>query len=632
MREIAAEAPIIKSGKLFESTLDVAIGFIAVILGLFHLYTGLTGLRDFYLQRGVHLALILLIASLFMLKGAKSKAGRFLCAILVLGVIVPFVYFFGNYEYFATRLWGINFGRLDFATGLILIAAVFIIGQRIVDWIMPSIAALCILYMFVGKYLSGILRTGTYKVSTVVELCSWSEMGMFSTPIGVAASYLYLFILFGTVIEYMGTGETLIDIAKCIAGRSKGGPAKIAVVSSAMMGSISGSPIANVLTTGAFSIPFMKKLGFSAEYSAAVEAVAATGGMILPPVMGVLAFAMVDYSGFPYHKIILSAAIPACLYYIATFLIVHFHSLKLDMKPMDSSEITPFKTILRRQWIKLTPIFILAVPLCMGYTPLLTVSWACLSLFPISFIGGKEQWLTPKALFQCFVKSARNMQLITLPCALAGIIAGILSVVGVGVRLSSSLLNIAGGNFFILLLLVGVVTFIMGCGLPALLCYIIQLPITIPAMIAMGMPKMGAHLFVVYIATLAFITPPVGMSIYAAAGLAGTSFMKVGMKAFQVGSVAFMVPFIFAYCPSLLLLEFSPGVFFDIIAAIVACFAASVAVEGFLYARVPALMRIILFIIALMLFAPARILGVVGMGLTGAAVMYLRSASKRQLI
>ncbi|MDR3229997.1 MAG: TRAP transporter fused permease subunit, partial [Synergistaceae bacterium] len=545
MQEIVAEAPIIKGDSLSDSALDLTIGAFAVALGVFHLYTGLTGLRDFYLQRGIHLALVLLIASLFMFKGAKNRVTRFLCAVLTVGSVFPFACLFSDYEYFSTRLWGINFGTLDFASGLVLIVVIFIIGYKVVDWIMPAIAASCILYMFVGKYLTGILRTGSYKVSTVVELCSWSDMGIFSTPIGVAASYLYLFILFGTFIEYMGTGGTLIDLAKCIAGRSRGGPAKIAVLSSAMMGSISGSPVANVLTTGAFSIPFMKKLGFSPEYSGAVEAVAATGGMILPPVMGVLAFAMVDYSGFPYHKIILSAIIPACLYYVATFLIVHFHSLKLDMKTLEESEITPLKEILKHQWIKLVPIMILAVPLCMGYTPLITVSWASLSLLPVSFMGGREQWLTPRALFRCFVKSARNMQLITLPCALAGIIAGILSVAGVGVRLSSSLLGIAGDSLLILLLLVGIVTFIMGCGLPALLCYIIQLPVTIPAMIAMGMPKMGAHLFVVYISTLAFITPPVGMSIYAAAGLAGASFMKVGMKAFQVGSVAFMVPFIF---------------------------------------------------------------------------------------
>ncbi|HYE84585.1 MAG TPA: TRAP transporter fused permease subunit [Clostridia bacterium] len=614
--ESVTEIPIISHDNTFNRIIDTSIVILSVALGLFHVYTGIFGLEEFYIQRGVHLLLVLLISSLILMRESKNIVARVFYSITLLGVVIPYAFFYGNFSYYQTRLWGIGFTQRDIITGIILVITIFVLSQRCIGWVMPIIAALSIVYLVIGNLAPGILQHGGYSFKFITELCSWSEMGIFSTPIGVAASYLYLFILFGTLIERMGTGNTLIELAKSIAGRQKGGPAKIAVVSSAMMGSISGSPIANVLTTGAFTIPLMKKLGFEPAYAAAVEAVASTGGMILPPVMGVLAFAMVDYAGVPYSRIILCAAIPAILYYIAAFFTVHFHSLKLDMKPLEKHEMQPIRKVLKDGWLTLVPILILAVPLMMGYTPLATVSWATVSLIPVSFFGDRSRWLTPGTLVQCFVKSAKNMRIITLPCALAGIVSGALSVTGVGVRLSSILLSVANGNLFVLLLLVALITIIMGCGLPSLLAYIIQLPITIPAIIAMGVPAVGAHLFVVYYSTLAFITPPVGMSLFAAAGLANSSYMKTGWNAVKIGAAGFMVPFIFIYCPSLLLLDINIGILFDILVAVLSTYVLSVSIEGFLFENMNMPVRLLCFATSIMLFSPSRILGIAGIAIT----------------
>jgi len=616
-------------GDKSQKVIDTVIIALSVILAIFHVYTGVWGLREFYIQRGLHLFLVMLIGALILLRESNKKYKAASYVVLLAAVLIPFIHFFGDFSYFQLRLWGVGFRQSDIITGIILVAACFVLGQSAVGWVMPSITAISILYLFIGPYAPGILEHGGYSMKFVTELSSWSEIGIFSTPLGVASSYLYLFILFGTLIEQMGTGATLVEVAKCVAGRSKGGPAKIAVVSSALMGSISGSPVANVLTTGAFTIPFMKKLGFEPEYAGAVEAVASTGGMILPPVMGVLAFAMVDYAGIPYSKIILSAFIPAMMYYMACYFTVHLHSIKLDMKPMDKSEITPMKEILRKDWLTIIPVFVLAIPLCMGYTPLVTVSWATVSLIPISFFGPKERRLTPSALVKCFVKSARNIRIITFPCALAGIISGALSVTGVGVRLSSILLEVANGNLTILLLLVALITIIMGCGLPSLLAYIIQLPVTIPAMISMGVPVIGAHLFVVYFATLAFITPPVGMSLYAAAGLANSSFMKTGWAAMKIGAAGFIAPFVFVFCPSLLLLEFNLVVLLDCAFAILSVFVLAAAVEGFWGIRLNPLLRTILFACALGLFVSSRLVGAASLITILAIYIYTNKMAKK---
>ncbi|MFZ7101614.1 MAG: TRAP transporter permease [Peptococcaceae bacterium] len=616
-----------------EKTLDYMIAVLAIVLALFHLYTGTFGLRNLYIQRGIHLMLVIFVSILFFIKEADSKKTKWFYAFLLIAAAIPFIHFYSNYEYYSTRLWGIGFTDISMLTGIILVVVIFITCRRAIGWVMPIIGLISILYCFWGKYLPGILKHGGYSAKFVVELSSWSEIGIFSTPLGVAATYLYLFLLFGALIDRMGTGQTIIDLATALAGHQKGGPAKIAVLSSAMMGSISGSPVANVLTTGAFTIPMMKKLGFEKEYAGAVEAVASTGGIILPPVMGVLAFAMIDYAGIPYSKIILSAMIPAILYYLATFFVIHFHSTKLNLRTLKKEELPSAGKVLKEGWLSIVPVFILAVPLMMGYTPLITVSWASLSLIPISFIGNRSRWLTPGVLADCFKKAAQSARIITLPCALAGIIAGTLSVTGVGVRLSSVLLNVSGGSLFVLLLLVALITVIMGCGLPSLLAYIIQLPITIPAVIQMGVAPMGAHLFVVYYSTLAFITPPIGMSLFAASGISGGSLMKTGWNAIKIGAAGFMVPFIFTFCPSILLLDFGPGIAFDIITAVLSTLVLAVAIEGFVFKKVSGWLRVLCFIASILLFCPYRVLSVIGIGilLAGAVLLYVQRNNEKKI-
>ena len=565
-----------------------------------------------YTQRGLHLGLILVIFILNSLNKEKGLCEKIVNVLLLLATLTAFAHLFINMDYISYRFWGAPLTPLDIVTGILLFAVVFIVGKRVVGWTLPIIMLLAVLYGFFGNYLSGVFKHGGYGWRTLLELATWSEMGIFSQALGVSATYLYLFILFGTLIDKMGTGSTLMDLAKTIAGKQKGGPAKLAVVSSAMMGTISGSPVSNVLTTGAFTIPLMRKLGFSKAYAGAVEAVASTGGMILPPVMGVLAFAMVDYSGIPYASIAKSALIPALLYYLGAYMSVHFRAHKRDLQSMDVEDLPSAGKVLKNQWYTLLPILILAVPLVMGFTPLLTVSWAILSLIPVSFLNkDRNKWLTPAQLLDAVNMAARNAVSVALPTALAGIIAGVLGVTGVGIRLSSVLIELSGGNLLILLILVAIITIIMGCGLPALLAYIVQIPVTIPALIQMGVPTMAAHLFVVYYATLAFITPPVGGALYAAMAMSNSSLMEIGKEAVKIALPGFLAPFMFVYIPDLLLItEFGISSFLMVLTAILGIIILASSVEGYLFNHLSIPMRLLFAVAALLLIVPNNLIGV----------------------
>ncbi|NLZ93517.1 MAG: TRAP transporter fused permease subunit [Firmicutes bacterium] len=599
-------------GRSRSSLITTIVSILSIFLAIFHVYTGISGLLYTYTQRGLHLGLILVIFILNSLNKEKGLCEKIVNVLLLLATLTAFAHLFINMDYISYRFWGAPLTPLDIVTGILLFAVVFIVGKRVVGWTLPIIMLLAVLYGFFGNYLSGVFKHGGYGWRTLLELATWSEMGIFSQALGVSATYLYLFILFGTLIDKMGTGSTLMDLAKTIAGKQKGGPAKLAVVSSAMMGTISGSPVSNVLTTGAFTIPLMRKLGFSKAYAGAVEAVASTGGMILPPVMGVLAFAMVDYSGIPYASIAKSALIPALLYYLGAYMSVHFRAHKRDLQSMDVEDLPSAGKVLKNQWYTLLPILILAVPLVMGFTPLLTVSWAILSLIPVSFLNkDRNKWLTPAQLLDAVNMAARNAVSVALPTALAGIIAGVLGVTGVGIRLSSVLIELSGGNLLILLILVAIITIIMGCGLPALLAYIVQIPVTIPALIQMGVPTMAAHLFVVYYATLAFITPPVGGALYAAMAMSNSSLMEIGKEAVKIALPGFLAPFMFVYIPDLLLItEFGISSFLMVLTAILGIIILASSVEGYLFNHLSIPMRLLFAVAALLLIVPNNLIGV----------------------
>ncbi|MFZ7130846.1 MAG: TRAP transporter permease [Eubacteriales bacterium] len=592
--------------------LNSLIILLSFILASFHIYTGLTGLMYTYHQRGFHLGLILIITLLGYINKETKIKNQALNIFLLAATIISFSYLFINMDYFMYRLWGTPLSAVDVITGIFLFTVVFILGVRRIGWPLPIIMLIALAYGLFGHYLSGIFQHGGYSIKFMIELSTWSEMGIFSQPLGVSATYLYMFVLFGTLIDKMGTGSTLMDMAKIVAGKHKGGPAKVAIFSSALMGTISGSPTANVLTTGTFTIPLMKRLGFEKSYAGAVEAVASTGGMILPPVMGVLVFAMVDYSGIPYSNIILSAAVPALLYYLAVFVTLHLHSYKLDIDSMDVSSLGSLNNLLKKRWSTLLPIFILTVPLIMGFTPLLTVSWAILSLLPISFLNkDKKLWLTPGRIIEAFTDASRNISMVAVPCAIAGIVSGVLGVTGVGVRISSVLVEIANGNLLILLMLIAIITIIMGTGLPALLAYLIQIPVTIPALVQMGIPLMGAHLFVVYYSTLSFITPPVGPALYAAMAISKSKLWEIGKCAILIGISAFLIPFMFIYNPQLLLLEtFDFNTFKVILTSVMGVICLSIASEGFLYKRISLPIRILFLISSVLLISPNTFIGI----------------------
>lgn len=593
------------------TVLKYLITFLSICLALFHVYTGLFGLMYTYIQRGIHLGLIIIIILLTSFTENEPRERNIFNILLLISTLITFMYLFLNMDYIVYRLWGTPLTLMDKVTGVLLFLVILILGIRKIGWPLPIIMLISILYALYGNLLDGVFQHGGYSINLVIELISWSEMGIFSQPLGVSATYLYMFVLFGSLIDKMGTGSTLMDVAKIIAGKYKGGPAKVAVFSSALMGTISGSPTSNVLTTGTFTIPLMEKLGFERSYAGSVEAVASTGGMILPPVMGVLVFAMVDYSGISYSKIMLAAAIPAVLYFLAVFTTIHLHSYKLNIESMDVSKLGSLKTLLKYRWPTLLPIFILTIPLIVGFTPIITVSWAIVSLIPISYLNkDKNYWLSPSKLREAVVDASRNISMVAIPCSIAGIVAGILGVTGVGVRISSVLVKISDGSLLILLILVALITILMGTGLPALLAYLIQIPVTIPAMIQLGIPPISAHLFVVYYSTLSFITPPVGASLYAAMAISKSKLIDIGKNAITIGLSGFLIPFMFIYNPELLLIgDVSLNYFKVILTSMVGVITLSIFSEGYLFSKLPFTMRSLFLVFSIMLISPNTLIG-----------------------
>ena len=541
---------------------------LALIAALYHLQLVVNGIPEAYKFRTTHVMLLLPLA--FLLKPTASRKRPWLIAwdILLITVSLATTAYLALFDYPAiiARLPGIDaLNALQLAAGSALLLCVLEGARRIVGLGMVTICILALLYPLFGSVIPGSFNYSGSSYLDLIDKLVFTTDGLFSIPIAASATFIFIFVLFGKFLERSGAGELFIDIAFALAGRSRGGPAKMAVLASAFMGSISGSATANVVSTGAYTIPLMKRGGYSPALAGAVESAASTGGQLLPPVMGAAAFLLVDFLGIAYTRLIVIAAIPAILFFSGIFAAVHFASVKLGLAGIAGGKRPQWRSIFARLYL-IFPLVIVVTVMFMGYTPYLSAVIALLSVVFFSSLR-KTTRMSPMAVIQTLIDGARDAVLISVTCAAAGIIIGVAAETGLGIKFASIVLGFSGDTLPLLLFFMMIASMILGMGLPTSAAYILIVAIAAPAMIQAGVPPVAAHLFILYFGVFSAITPPVAISSYAAAGMAGASPMQTSLLAFRFSIPAFVVPYLFIYHEELLLV----GAPLDIVYRIVTC-------------------------------------------------------------
>ena len=638
---------------------------IAVGMSLFQVYTAGFGLLNAHVQRAIHLAFILSLTFLlfpFRPKG-RTKADRVPLADLLLaaGGAAVGIYIFWDYQAIVLRA-GMP-SNVDLAVALATILLVMEASRRIIGPPMAILATVFLAFAYFGPYLPGIFAHKGYQIFDIAEYMYLTTEGIFGIPLGVSATYIFLFILLGAFLEQAGIISFFSDLALSLVGHTRGGPAKVAVFSSALLGMVNGSAIANVVTVGSFTIPLMKKTGFRAHFAGAVEATASMGGQLMPPVMGAVAFIMADTLGIPYVQICKAAAIPAVLYFLAVGFMVHFEAGRTGLRGLPKSDLPRFRKVISDRWYLLLPLAALVYLLLDGYTPLFAGFYGI--VLTIALIMTQKLWsihadryfrafllavvaagaaatlrygaygvlalhgalvamslanaetrLTLFELVRSLQNGARSALGVAVACAVIGIVVGVATMTGLGVKLSGGIISLAGGMLFFTLILTMVASLILGMGVPTIPTYIITSTMAAPALAVYGVPPLVAHMFVFYFGLLADLTPPVALAAFAAAGIAKADPTKTGFAAVRLALAGFVVPFIFVYDNSLLLLNTTlPGAVYITLTATAGIVFLGAGAIGYFMIGMNLYERGLFLAAALLLIIPGWATDLVGLGL-----------------
>ncbi|NGQ96665.1 TRAP transporter permease [Brevibacillus sp. SYP-B805] len=505
------------------------------------------------IHRPIHLAFGLgLVYLLFpaRAKGATNKVGIVNIILSILAILTS-LYWVYDYEGLVLRTG--NYTTLDLVIGGIIILLVLEAARRVVGLPIAIIAAAFLLYTYYGPYMPGFLEHRGVDVARIIGHSYYTLEGILGTPLAVSSTFIFLYILFGAFLDKTGVGEYFNDLSLVIAGRRIGGPAKVAVFSSALQGTISGSSVANVVTSGAFTIPMMKRLGYRSEFAAAVEASSSTGGQIMPPIMGAAAFLMAEFINVPYLEIAKSAALPAILFFAGVWIMTHFEAKRLGLRGLTEEEMPNRKEVLKKLYL-LLPIFIIIGVLTAGLSAEMS---AIVGIISTIIVGAfrKETRMGLRDIIEALATGAKQALGVVAATACAGIIVGTVTLTGIGLKLANGLLDLAGGSVFLTLFFTMIASLILGMGTPTTANYIITSTIAAPALVLLGVPAIAAHMFTFYFGIVADITPPVALAAFSAAGIANSDPIKTGVESTRLSIAAFMAPYIFVYSPQLLLIN-----------------------------------------------------------------------------
>ncbi|MBQ3373633.1 MAG: TRAP transporter permease [Anaerolineaceae bacterium] len=580
-----------------------------------YLYTAGFGSLDEMVQR----CLLVLVAGFavfltkpFQIKGKRYVATRILDWVFAIAMIVVCVYIMSVWP--ARSVSTKAKPQLDSIMGTIMIIVLLVATYKTTGWPLVITCVVFLVYALLGPYMPGFLAHRGYTWKRVAETMYVSTQSIFGVPAGIAATYIVCFVIFGSFLETFGAGQWFVDIAFAGAGRFRGGPAKTAILSSALMGMISGSPAANVVTTGTFTIPLMKRMGFKPHVAGAVEAVASTGGMFTPPIMGAAAFMMAEFLNVKYSTVAAAAILPAVLYYLSALLVVDSISVKEHLVGLPSNELPSVKQVMKERGLMGLPILMIIVVILMGWSPMKAAFWATILTFVLSFFS-KETRPDVKKFFEALESGTKSVVSIAISCAAAGIIVGILQLTGLATRMSVQLVNLAHGNIYIAALLTALITIVLGCGMPPTPTYVILATCLVRPLTEMGASALSAHMFIFMFACVGALTPPVAITAYTAAAIAKSNPNQTGFTSFRMGIVAYIIPFIFLLNPAILLEGSGMNVVLAAATAILGVFCLTGAIEGYLLKYWSMVARIMLGIGALMMMIPGMTTDLVGIGL-----------------
>lgn len=538
--------------------------------------------------------------------------------ILAIMALVGGVYFLLKVDEMAMRIPmfdELSFWDLAFST--MLMVMLFDCVRRTIGLAMCVIAVLLFLYNLFGAYMPGLIRHNGISYVHYVEMGFFTTEGIFGTPLRVAATYGFLFVIFGTLLHRCGGGDFFYNLAASV-GNRPGGPAKIAVVSSGLFGSASGNPVADVVTTGSITIPVMVRNGYSREEAAAIEATASTGGSIMPPVMGAAAFIMAEFTGIPYGSIALAALLPVMIYYLSLYLQVHLQAVREGIKG-DNSQTGGILAVLRKDWLFLMPLVVLVAVLSMGYSPSMVAFVSTLTIIVVATIRSNTR-MSPRVIFEELAESTQRVLPVAMACAAAGLVMGGITMTGLANKFAGIIALTSGGNLWLALLTAALMTIVLGMGLPTSASYILASVLISGILIRMGLTVLQAHMFLFYFAAMSAITPPVAIASFAASALAGSDPMKTSFAALRRAVVIFIAPFAFATHAPLLLQGTAPEIVMTAVFAVLGVFAMSGANERYMLGGLTRLERLVLVVAALLLFLMPTWLQLVGLLLMAAGL------------
>ena len=614
--------------------LGLLITGVAIFISLYHMYTAYFGAPPTLIHRSLHVSMMLFLV--FMLyppvRKARSNTWRVIDAVLALASLVPTVYLWMNYEQVVLQAG--RFTSADIVVASLLVVLVLEGARRVTGPALPVLAILFILFGLYGREMPGLLRHRGYDWDTLAYQFFATTEGIFGTAVGVAASYIILFILFGAFLAKSGMSQMFNDLAMAIAGQSRGGPAKVATIASGFMGSINGSAIANVVSTGAFTIPLVKKVGYSRTFAGAVESTASVGGQILPPIMGAVAFIMAETIGVPYTTVALAAIVPALLYYISIIVQIHLRATRLGLKGISRENLPAVLDVLKERGHLLFPlVFLIYMLFFSGRTILYSALLTILVTIAVAMLR-KTTRMSFAEILQALEDGARSTLGVAVACASVGVIVGVVTISGFGVTLASAIVQLSGGVLFWTLFFTMIACLVLGMGLPSIPAYIITATMAAPALTTLGVEPLVAHLFVFYFGLFANITPPVALAAFAAAGISGGRPMKTGVAAFWLAAAGFVIPYIFVYNPDLLLRDvgFVDGVLV-VTSAIAAILVISAALEGHFMESMAWYLRIVLFGGGILLVTSNALYVLSGVAVIAviAAVQMLKARSRNNL-
>ena len=558
-QEVLKKHDVSSNFRQLDGVMAKVIFVIAVAWSSFQLYTALFGVLPSTLQRAPSVGFALcLVFLLYPMRRKNVNKGipwyDFILAGLGVGVAYYHIHFYAELLLRAGRNT-----QLDFIVSFIAVVLILEATRRIMGKPMLIVAGIVLIYATqVGAYFPGFLRHRGFSIERIVTFQWTGTEGILGTPIAVFATFIFLFLLFATFLKLSGVGDWLTGLAIGAVGDKVGGPAKVAVVASVLQGSVSGSSVANAVATGPITIPMMKSTGYSSHYAGGVEAASSVGGQMLPPIMGAAAFIMAEFTGVPFPLIALGALIPSLLYFTGIFSNVHFEAVKRDLKGVPKEELPNLKAHWKRGWYMISPMFVIIGMLLAGFTVMraaLFAIGACLLIWIIEDIrrpGGFRLIEFIKKLIKGLEQGARSALAVACACACAGIIVGIITLTGVGLRAANGIVQLAGGHLLVTLIFVAFTSIIIGLGVPTTAKYIIMATIAAPALMMLDVPPIAAHMFVFYYAVIADMTPPVALTSYATAGIAKADPMRTSVEGFKIGFSAYIIPFIFVYHPALL--------------------------------------------------------------------------------